>query len=193
MMGIRYYGDWDLASVMNYCNPNWNGNGQLSDTDIAAVRYYYGAPPWSGSGFRGFGWSLGDFDGDGMTDLLRQYNKWGGGEILLSTGSGFSNPTHWTGSGHGGYGWRVGDFDGDNKSDLLRSVGTREGTEVLLSPDNSFSAPSRWADDVPRTAGWYVGKFNNDIRVDVLREHNKWGGAEVFVSTGTSFNYGLKP
>lgn len=38
------FGDWDLDSVMNYCNPTWVGNGMLSATDIAMARYYYGAP-----------------------------------------------------------------------------------------------------------------------------------------------------
>jgi len=37
-------GAWDLDSVMNYCNPNWNGNGNLSSTDIIGVRSLYGSP-----------------------------------------------------------------------------------------------------------------------------------------------------
>jgi hypothetical protein len=35
---------WDASSVMNYCNPSWNGNGQLSSADIDMVRRHYGAP-----------------------------------------------------------------------------------------------------------------------------------------------------
>ena len=35
-------GPWDLDSVMNYCNPNWNGNGELSRTDIEGAQKYYG-------------------------------------------------------------------------------------------------------------------------------------------------------
>jgi hypothetical protein len=42
-------GDWfiteyDPTSVMNYCNPDWNGNGELSALDIAAIRALYGEP-----------------------------------------------------------------------------------------------------------------------------------------------------
>lgn len=37
-------GAWDLASVMNYCNPRYSGDGQLSPTDIAMVQAYYGRP-----------------------------------------------------------------------------------------------------------------------------------------------------
>jgi hypothetical protein len=35
-------GAWDLSSVMNYCNPNWNNNGQLSSTDIQGSNLLYG-------------------------------------------------------------------------------------------------------------------------------------------------------
>ncbi|MBQ4837222.1 PKD domain-containing protein [Pseudoalteromonas luteoviolacea] len=35
-------GRWDLSSVMNYCNPQYNGNGELSETDILMVRTFYG-------------------------------------------------------------------------------------------------------------------------------------------------------
>jgi hypothetical protein len=41
-------GPWDLDSVMNYCNPNWSGNGKLSAGDIHAVETVYGASVWRG-------------------------------------------------------------------------------------------------------------------------------------------------
>lgn len=37
-------GAWDLNSVMNYCNPQWNGDGNLSATDILTVQTFYGKP-----------------------------------------------------------------------------------------------------------------------------------------------------
>jgi hypothetical protein len=45
IQGDGIYGNWDSESVMNYCNPTWNGNGNLSPTDIDMVRALYGAPP----------------------------------------------------------------------------------------------------------------------------------------------------
>lgn len=33
---------YDADSIMNYCNPKWNGNGQLSALDIQAVQKVYG-------------------------------------------------------------------------------------------------------------------------------------------------------
>ncbi len=35
-------GPWDEQSVMNYCNPNWIGDGNLSASDIDGVRLVYG-------------------------------------------------------------------------------------------------------------------------------------------------------
>lgn len=35
-------GEWDISSVMNYCNPSYNNNGNLSNTDIMMVQAYYG-------------------------------------------------------------------------------------------------------------------------------------------------------
>lgn len=35
---------WDIHSVMNYCNPQVDNDGNLSDLDIAALQKVYGAP-----------------------------------------------------------------------------------------------------------------------------------------------------
>ncbi|SAK77983.1 hypothetical protein AWB77_03710 [Caballeronia fortuita] len=40
--GDTMVGEWDLASVMNYCNPKWNGDGKLSATDIEMAQKFYG-------------------------------------------------------------------------------------------------------------------------------------------------------
>lgn len=37
-------GNWDLHSVMNYCNPVYNNNGELSAQDIAGINSMYGTP-----------------------------------------------------------------------------------------------------------------------------------------------------
>ncbi|BBU32632.1 hypothetical protein BTHE68_63660 (plasmid) [Burkholderia sp. THE68] len=40
--GDTMVGPWDLASIMNYCNPKWNGDGKLSPTDIEMAQKFYG-------------------------------------------------------------------------------------------------------------------------------------------------------
>lgn len=51
--GSAIVGAWDLNSVMNYCNPNWVGNGNLSSIDTQMVQLYYGIPTtgaWNNTG-----------------------------------------------------------------------------------------------------------------------------------------------
>jgi hypothetical protein len=42
--GDTMVGAWDLHSVMNYCNPNWNNGGVLSATDVQGIQQFYGTP-----------------------------------------------------------------------------------------------------------------------------------------------------
>ena len=38
--------EFDIQSIMNYCNPSWNNSGLLSALDIHAVRILYGVPAY---------------------------------------------------------------------------------------------------------------------------------------------------
>ena len=57
--GTMPIGGWDLDSVMNYCNPNWIGNGELSEMDILGMQTVYGAAPLSNTNVdKGFHFKL---------------------------------------------------------------------------------------------------------------------------------------
>lgn len=43
--GTFTIGPWDLQSIMNYCNPTWNNNGELSAIDVQGVQTVYGRKP----------------------------------------------------------------------------------------------------------------------------------------------------
>ena len=47
--GDTTVGSWDANSIMNYCAPDWNNNGDLSSGDIKGVRQYYGSPTFAGN------------------------------------------------------------------------------------------------------------------------------------------------
>jgi hypothetical protein len=42
--GTQTRGEWDLSSVMNYCNPVWNNGGVLSFIDVRGLNDFYGPP-----------------------------------------------------------------------------------------------------------------------------------------------------
>ena len=39
--GDVWVGEWDIHSVMNYCNPKWSGFGNLSEGDINTIKFAY--------------------------------------------------------------------------------------------------------------------------------------------------------
>jgi hypothetical protein len=143
------------------------------------------------------GWYVGDFNGDGKADLMRQINKYGGAEVLLSTGTGFQNAEVWTPAGHNGLfewtyvdecqefcnitcktdcepscqmslDWYVGDFNGDGKADLMRQINKYGGAEVLLSTGTGFQNAEIWTPAGFNSERWFVGDFNGDGRDDLM-------------------------
>ena len=68
---------YDLASIMNYCSPSWNGDGRLSLYDIEGIRSLYGwdrsrnhQAPGVGNEGQGADAAIADINGNGRPDLL---------------------------------------------------------------------------------------------------------------------------
>ncbi len=127
----------------------------------------------------------GDFNGDGLQDVLGE----SGGKMTvalnLNTGSDFGIITDWgtidPGSGANTYplwvdgsGGRylIGDFNGDGKSDLcdIRSSSTSGVNEfhVALSTGTSFGAWQNWGSFSSGTANFRIGDLNGDGKADIL-------------------------
>jgi hypothetical protein len=85
-------GPWDLSSVMNYCNPQWNGDGNLSATDVQGAQATYGVPWGSLGGFLTSGpavssWAAGRLDvfargGDNQLWHIAYQSGWSAWEPL---------------------------------------------------------------------------------------------------------------
>jgi hypothetical protein len=151
----------------------------------------FAAPiPWTDPGvtFGSDGWYIGDFNGDGRSDIMR-YVPGTGSEVFLSNGSSFIYSGIWTTFGHGADGWYVGDFNGDGRSDIMRYVPNLSGGDVFLSNGSSFIYKGSWTPNGHGADGWYVGDFNGDGRSDIMRYvPGEPPSSEVFLSNGSSFS-----
>jgi|GEM_PF-1069831 len=147
------------------------------------------APPksWTAATFGSDGWYVGDFNGDGRSDIMKYVEGESGGQVLLSDGSKFVYKGSWTGAGHGADGWYVGDFNGDGRSDLMRYLPNVSANEVFLSNGTRFAGSNNWLTSGHGADGWYVGDFNGDGRSDLMRYVPNPSGSEVFLSNGKGF------
>lgn len=140
---------------------------------------------------------VGDFNGDGRSDLTGRWAETGQWYTALSNGpSGFSTSLWAVWSGHAGaFRWldvRAGDFDGDGKTDLtgrdsttgnwwtgLAGSGVNAG-KFLTSYWSTWSFDVIWTDVL-------VGDFNGDGRADFTGRDKGTGNWWTAQSTGSGF------
>jgi hypothetical protein len=157
----------------------------LSGGDFAGMEAFSYGGIWTpaGSGSDNT-WHVGDFNGDGKSDIFSYLND-SGEQVFVSTGSGFAYSGVWSGAGNGSDGkWHVGDFNGDGKDDAFRFI-DGIGDQMFLSSGSSFYWNGVWTAAGAGSDGtWHVGDFNGDGKDDVFRY---LGGEDVFLSNGSSF------
>jgi hypothetical protein len=196
-------GAWDLDSVMNYCNPDWNGNGELSAGDIVGARQFYKGymkgnmwdGPWGWCAHAGSVRLSGDFNGDGRDDLLCHDDlgrKW----VDYADGNGQLWGTDWEFAsgwcGHAGSRILIGDYNGDNRDDLLchdsngnRWVDFADGLGRFYGTDAYFG--SGWCHHAGSEL--LVGDFNGDFRDDLLC-HDTAGQHWIDYADGSGYLWG---
>jgi Ca2+-binding RTX toxin-like protein len=129
---------------------------------------------------------VGDFDGDGRSDVLIARADGDGVDALLSRGSGFVR-TAWSDTSPSDLAdWQVGDFDDDGKDDVLRT--SPNGVEVLRSTGQDFAASALWTGaGLVGGTRWTVGDFDGDGKDDIYRYNPFALDGDVFLSNGQSF------
>ncbi|RUO89998.1 hypothetical protein D7Y11_27395 [Corallococcus sp. AB018] len=188
-------GPWDWDSVMNYCNPVRNGDGELSYWDRVGVKQYYGARelPGARESFQRM-----RINGDARDDLLARRAD-GTFDIWLSNGSALV----YSGSFSTGYtdawGWNdgnrflVADVTGDGQSDLL-ARNAFGGFDTWVSNGTTFTYAGTTSTALTDVNGWneghrfFVMDVNGDGKDDVLARYAN-GAFEVYTSNGLTLTY----
>ena len=178
-----------------------NGNSLMTPAVWAQIKISYGEM------------FLGDFNGDGKTDLcFTKPTTSGNGKefwVALSTGNSFQQPVLWytwfPPESGGAYSENLfADVNGDGLLDLIQpewvGTGGPNGSNkfwVYLSTGSTFSSPLLWfnypvpSSGIPYTYYWpIVGDFNGDGCADFARFVQKSSNYEmqVALSSGTSFS-----
>lgn len=156
---FQYSGVWtDAPNNGKWYVGDFNGNGR---TDImhkvnqwaGAIVYlsfpgleenfFLGPINWNTAGLWGQDWVIGDFNGNGYSDILRPVNTdgsaqiWFGGEQLNSYSKTFDNFIFyngevWNNSSNLGK-WYVGDFNGNGLTDIFHQLNEWAGARVYLN------------------------------------------------------------
>ncbi len=141
---------------------------------------------------------LGDFNGDGRTDILRWSDDYAQNILLLGNGeSYFTQPanfniknTYLSNSSHT-FGSLLGDFNGDGRTDIVRwSDQYQDNVLYLSNGDGSFTqAP---AFNIKNTnlshsnhsVGSLLGDFDGDGRTDIVRWSDQYQNNALYLSNG---------
>nr|NCR65247.1 hypothetical protein [Microcystis aeruginosa LL11-07] len=172
-------GKSDLA-VANYSSNSNNVSVRLgtgTGSFGTATNFSVGSGPLSVT--------VGDFNGDGKSDLAVANRNSNNVSVLLGTGTGsFGTATNFT-VGSGPFSVTVGDFNGDGKSDLAVANNSSNNVSVLLGTGTgSFGTATNFTvGNSPFSVT--VGDFNGDGKSDLAVANNSSNNVSVLLGTGT--------
>lgn len=150
-----------------------------------------GSPDFAGAIWKGHSGgkennALGDFNGDGLTDMIGYTGEGGVWHVCLSTGAGF-NCEPWSGHEAGQQNNAFGDFNGDGLTDMAGYTGSDGVWQVCLSTGSGFNC-SQWSAHARGQNNNFVGDFNGDGQDDMAAYTGNGEGWDVCLSNGTGFN-----
>lgn len=199
-----YGGVWSSWCGANAGTGDFNGDGKSdlycnygswTDVMISTGSSFVGVGNWMYSGNFSIpqGCSqffVGDYNGDGRSDILCHNDSTLQNRVMLSSGSSFIDAGvwgTWCGANFG-----VGDFNGDGKSDLYCNYGS--WTDVMISTGSSFggAGTGNWinsaAFSIPQSCSKFlVGDYNGDQRADILCHNDATMSNRVMLSSVANF------
>jgi hypothetical protein len=189
--------------VFNVLNPrpDFNGDGKTDVfwrndvTNQNAVWLMNGAQLQRGSFLPNVpeeaGWretKLGDFNGDGKTDLFWRNAATGQNAIWLMDGDRIASAQFITGA-DGNWQVDIGDFNNDGKSDFFWHNKATGQTAAWIM--NSFTIQDgRFLPNVPPEWESFVAEFNRDGKTDLFWRNNRTGDNAVWTMNGAQLGTG---
>ena len=151
---------------------------------------------WTGDMGQGSGavrWLVGDFNGDGKSEIVQ---AWGDDLNFIMYGSDGAGGMKvlWTGDmgqGSGAVRWLVGDFDGDGQAEIIQAWG-QDLNFIVYDSDGAGGLTTQWTGDMGQGSGavsWLVGDFNGDGKAEIVQA---WGNDLNFIMYGNDSANGMK-
>ena len=199
--GDSVFDPWDQASVMNYCAPGFNGDGNLTPSDRAAAHLFYND---FDAGFADLPRSFVDVNADGHTDYCRFVNLGDGLRLscALGTSTGFGAPFAFQSAANVDAGWAnrpraFADANGDGRTDYCRFVGSsgNERLSCLLAGTSGFTGTMN--DLSSKTdAGWAnrprgFADMNGDGSADYCRFTGSSGSIRLTCTLAQGSTFGI--
>ena len=203
--GDTLQGDWDLQSIMNYCNPNPLWNQRMSDGDVAGAQHYYKTGEILADFSYSDGWrtdrhviEMADVDGDGDDDIVGFGDA--GVYVSVADGFGFAPKRLWLADyGYNAGGWRTDkhirklvDINLDGRADIVGFGG--RGVFVSLSTGVAFQAPVIVVGNLAYDQGWRLDRHERmfaDVDGDGDDDIVAFGHRGVYVAKNNL--YGFSP
>jgi hypothetical protein len=198
---VERSGDFDGDGYDDIATVRDDGAVVVGRSQVRQGQQSFGAlTVWATGNYSGNVPLVGDFNGDGRSDVA-MIDSDGTGRVLLSTGTGFTYVPSWSPSLPAGslispadtdVTFGVGDFNGDNRTDLIvfPTGGPFAGwARVALSTGTGFTTPSAWGFGLATGSQEpVVGDFNGDGRDDVVVfTKSNTGDALVALNGGGQF------
>ncbi|WP_208752268.1 FG-GAP-like repeat-containing protein [Corallococcus carmarthensis] len=197
--GNSVLGPYDAFSVMNYCNPWWNNDGELSALDVEGAQLVYGATrtgfaaTWAtsniGDGPIANAWLDADLDGDGRGEVLQAFNNNGALGFIVYRWNGSAMTRAWAtsniGQGSNAVAWLINDVDGDGRDEVVQAfnISGRLGFNVYRW--NGSGLVQLWGTpNIGQGSGavaWLSSDVDGDGRDEIVQAFNNTNGALGFI------------
>ena len=138
----------------------------------------------------------GDFNGDGLGDILQAFRGWAALPTCYSTGTGWScavNSAATYNSGSPEQQYLTGDFNGDGRTDVIQTYRGWASLPTCYSTGTGFACNNLAAtihDSGSSEQRFMTADVNGDGRTDVIQVYRGWLRYPVCLSTGTGWSCG---